>query len=47
MFFRVFRDRTETDPFPRYFPLVGKVLFVATGLEQLHLSRGKLDSSLK
>ena len=28
-------------PFSRYFPLAGNLLFVATGLEQLHLSRGK------
>ena len=28
MFFRVFRNRSETGPFSRYFPLVGKVFFV-------------------
>ena len=42
--FRVFRFQEEIDPvfpFSRYFPLAGKLLFVATGLEQLHLSRGK------
>ena len=49
MLFRVFRFQEEIDLFSRFhaiFPLAGKLLFVATGLEQLHLSRGKLDSSL-